>query len=528
MLKLSSPNLPFRQSRMLLIYNLYRFLCIAIFASLYSIAPAPQTSGAVYFFLLSLYFVFGMVNFVLWFTKNLAFKYHVLLSGVIDVVVVVALLAETGLIFTALGTILYVYIAMLSILLPGRTAIFFAAVATCMLLAISIIEYVTDAYPDISLFFSSGIYSIGFFATAVTAWYLALWVKANEALVQSKRKELKSVHRLNEYIVEQLQYGVIYVDSKQRIKIINQAAYQFLGIKPLEHLPELKSLPPKLYKKYLKFISKTLESTPSKQGTTKIGNLQVEFYASSESSDEASVLITINDMTEVSQQAQQMKLASLGFFSASIAHELRNPLGVISHACQLLKEYEDLDQEEQHLKDLILKNCTRMNQIIKNVLQITRNQEATPENINLNQFLTEFRKDFLKTHACKIALQLPRDHSGVCFDRSQLDQVLVILCDNAIAHGCDPNQGIAQISIQVSTVRNQTKISLTDTGPGIKKKAIKHIFDPFFSTKVNGSGMGLFIAKDLCEINKARLVNEESDQGAHFVIYVSKEMKVSV
>ncbi|AHE66986.1 His kinase A phosphoacceptor domain/histidine kinase-, DNA gyrase B-, and HSP90-like ATPase [Legionella oakridgensis ATCC 33761 = DSM 21215] len=466
------------------------------------------TNGLFYFWISFLY---------LWYQRFPHFEQQVLWSGTIDIIVVVFLINKIGYIESALGILLYAYIAVLSILAPGRLAIYFAAIASCLLLAISIAAYVHGNQNDLSGFFSTGIYGAGFFATALTAWYLASLIRSSEHLAQDRAKELASMHRLNEYIVERLQYGVIYVDSNRQIKVINKAARQFLNLAFQQNHSTLEEVSLPLYKKYLQFLSQKQANEQSAQATIDKPYLQVHFFSASDA-EKTAVLIIIDDMMNIAQQAQQLKLASLGRFSASIAHELRNPLGAISHAIQLLGEEEYLNEEDSRLKQLILKNCERMNQVIKNVLQMSRRQQSSPEAIDLTSFLQQFKHEFCLINQCNITINLPLNKARkVVFDKSQLEQVLIILCDNAMQHGRD-STGEVNITIAVEEHVRHMLLTLCDTGPGITKEIRNNIFDPFFSTLRSGNGMGLFIAKDLCEINQARLNFVESKQGCCFSI----------
>ncbi|WP_133127378.1 sensor histidine kinase [Legionella nagasakiensis] len=514
-----------RQWRMLLVYNIYRLGSVVALFGIF-LLDAYHRSNWIYLGSLAAYFIFGLIFLYLWHRRFPRLEQQVLWAGTIDVIVVVFLINKIGYIESALGILLYAYIAALSILAPGRLAIYFAAIASCLLLAISTAKYIHGTEQDLSSFFSAGIYGAGFFATALTAWYLARLVRSSEHLAQDRAKELASVHRLNEYIVERLQYGVIYVDSNRQIKVMNKAARRFLSLADNRGRSTLEEVSPPLYKKYLQFLSKKKANEQSAQATIKKPYLQVHFFSASDA-EKTAVLIIINDMIDIAQQAQQLKLASLGRFSASIAHELRNPLGAISHAIQLLGEGDYLNEEDSRLKQLILKNCERMNQVIKNVLQISRRQQSSPEVIELTAFLQQFKHEFCLINQCNIVIKLLKNKTNVVFDKSQLEQILIILCDNAMQHGRDET-GVVTITITVQEDTQQITLTVCDTGPGIAKEIRNNIFDPFFSTLQSGNGMGLFIAKDLCEINQARLNLLENDHGCCFSIHFNHDNEIKL
>ena len=223
-------------------------------------------------------------------------------------------------------------------------------------------------------------------------------------------------------------------------------------------------------------------------------------------------------MTYIAQQAQQLKLAALGRFSASIAHELRNPLGAIAHAVQLLGDEGGLNAEDTRLKQLVINNCDRMNGVIKNVLQLTRRQQSQPQIIDIYSFLEQFKKDFCIHNQCNFTLKISKNRPlSVAFDRSQLEQILVILCDNAMQHASNEEGGVS-IVISLKSLLYKTILAVSDSGSPIPIEHRDDVFEPFFTTLRSGTGMGLFIARDLCEINKARLNLVKSNKGNSFTI----------
>ena len=147
------------------------------------------------------------------------------------------------------------------------------------------------------------------------------------------------------------------------------------------------------------------------------------------------MLIIIEDLSDTVQRAQQLKLASLGQLTASISHELRNPLGAVSHAVQLLKESDTLKDDEKRLTEIIHNNCDRMNTLIKNVLKISRGQKSEPFEFSAKAFFDQFRnKTFLK-ESIHLKLTIEPAHIKFYFDKSQLSQLLVILIDNSTKYG---------------------------------------------------------------------------------------------
>lgn len=511
---------------MLLIYNIYRLANIGLLFGLFWVDAYNRVDATRYNGGILLYFIFGLIFLYLCYKRFPRFNQQVLISGTVDTIAVVLFIQVLGYMQSGLGVLLNVLIAMLSILVPGRRAIFFAAVASCILLGISFLQYEYDTPQSINTFFSTGIYGAGFFATALTAWYFSNWVRLSENLAKDRGRELRSMQQLNEYIVERLQYGVIYVDSEQRIKVINTAALQFFNREKRKLDLTLRELSVPLYQKYAQFIAK--KKTGGSEAHTILDKpyLQVHFFPASLAL-QPDVLIILDDMAVIAQQVQQLKLASLGRFSASIAHELRNPLGVISHAVQLMGEGRHT-KEDGRLQQLILSNSNRMNAVIQNVLQVSRRQQAKPQTIRLTPFLNQFKHEFCLINKCEISLTIPQNKKKtVVFDKNQLEQVLVILCDNAMQHGRD-EKGNVNITISLKHEGHRLILLLCDTGPGVPEELRNNVFEPFFSTGKTGTGMGLFIAKDLCEINQARLNLTDEGPGCCFSILFNQTHEIQL
>lgn len=506
-----------RQSRLLLVYDIYRLLSAGLFLGLYQFSFISHSNSLLFYSILSVYFIFALSVLYLWRRSFLRFDKQVLISGTIDIIAISSMLNIIGNMQSGYGILLNVTIAALSILVPGRLAIFFAALASCLLLCGNVIQFILNNQKDLGTFYYSGIYGAGFFATALTAWYLSNWVRQSENLAQHRSYELAGMQRINEYIVERLHSGIIYVDEEKKIKLINSAARQFFSVGKNSVIVTLQQLSHLLAEKFDNFLLKTEKNERIAQ--TMLGDpfLRVHFFSTAVVNN-PEVLIILEDMTYIAQQAQQLKLAALGRFSASIAHELRNPLGAIAYAAQLFGDEGQLNKEDNRLKQLIMNNCDRMNGVIKNVLQLSRRQQSQSQVNELTTFLEQFKQDFCHNNECNFTIKLPKNkYISVVFDKSQLEQILVILCDNAMQHGRDAD-GSVTIVIAVKSLSYKMVITVSDTGPGIPIENRDDIFEPFFTTLRSGTGMGLFLARDLCEINQARLSLMKSRKGSCFAI----------
>jgi two-component system sensor histidine kinase PilS (NtrC family) len=226
-------------------------------------------------------------------------------------------------------------------------------------------------------------------------------------------------------------------------------------------------------------------------------------------SKKSGTLIFLEDTSAMAQRAQQMKLASLGRLTASIAHEIRNPLGAISHASQLLGESPELDPDDKRLTQIIGEHTQRVNQIIENTMSLSRRDRAEPILFDLHQWLQDFIQEFVRSEQidpADISLSSVDSLREIRMDPGQLHQVVWNLVRNGLRHSQDYTEQ-PKIILQTgfSSDANRPYLDIIDHGPGISPEQSLHIFEPFYTTESSGTGLGLYIARELCEGNRARL-----------------------
>ena len=242
------------------------------------------------------------------------------------------------------------------------------------------------------------------------------------------------------------------------------------------------------------------------------------------------VLIFIEDATQITQRVQQLKLASLGRLTASIAHEIRNPLGAISHASQLLAESEHITGGDKRLLEIIEQHCRRMNGIVENVLSVSRRLPSYPELLNLSEWIVRFRTEYLEISATpvRIALELTDKQIDVRFDPQQLHQVVSNLVMNGLRYST-PQSGFPHIRL-VSGHQDSNQLpylDVIDDGPGIPAPLLEHLFEPFYTTEATGTGLGLYLSREICEANQARLDYIPGKSGACFRIIFAHPDRLS-
>ncbi|MEX2352998.1 MAG: HAMP domain-containing sensor histidine kinase, partial [Gammaproteobacteria bacterium] len=229
------------------------------------------------------------------------------------------------------------------------------------------------------------------------------------------------------------------------------------------------------------------------------------------------------DVSKLRQQAQQLKLASLGRLTASIAHEVRNPLGAISHAGQLLSESEQLNDEDRRLTAIIKEQSVRVNDIIENVMRISRRDRALPASINLHEWLQKFLDEFMARYQLEdgdIKLGTSTEELHANMDPGQLYQVMWNICENGIRYS--KGKPLLSIRCELQAESGRPFIDIMDNGRGMAADIAEHLFEPFITTEAKGTGLGLFIARELCEANQATLnLYSNTDKGCCFRINFS-------
>lgn len=389
------------------------------------------------------------------------------------------------------------------LLASRKAAVAYASLATLALLGQTLfgilrLDYLTTSYTQ------AGLLGLGCFVTGLLAAFMGEQVRGSAALVAARDAELRSLERLNEYVVQRMQAGILVLDENRRIVLANQAALRMTARRePVEGLP-LQELSGMLNLAWRAWRTRGGNSrtplTLDPQGVDAI----VSF--ASLSNDGRDTLVFLEDTAEIHQRAQQIKLASLGRLTASIAHEIRNPLAAISHAGQLLSESSALPLEDRRLVQIIGEHSVRMNDIVKNVLMIGRRDHAKVEQFELRAWLAEFLRELAERRGLPPdALRLEGEAVEITLnmDKSQLHQVLWNLGENALRFSRE--KPLLQLVTGFEPATGRAFLDIVDTGPGMPVPVAEQIFEPFFTTDASGNGLGLYIARELCEANQMSL-----------------------
>jgi two-component system sensor histidine kinase PilS (NtrC family) len=514
--------------RVLGLLNLYRVLVPLVLLGLYSLTGARGIGVSyprLFFGAAVFYLCFGLASVILVRRRLATVNLQIILQATVDICTLMLLLHACGGVGSGLGLLLLVPVGALAFLLTPRSALFLAAVAAIAVLTYTIWQQLTG-HADITLYATAGLLGAVLFTLAASASVVATRMRESEDLVRQKDLDLANLAELSQYIVQHLRESLLVVDAADRIRLINESAAQILGDDHAVPDALVGEVSPRLLYSLSTWRHSEREHTPPSSFVAADGARVIQpHFAPLGGNLPGPTLIFLEDTSLMAERVQQGKLAALGRLSASIAHEIRNPVGAMSHAGQLLAESPQIGPEERRLTDIIRNNSERVSGIINNVLQLSRREATKPTRLTLGDWIDEFLDEFSET------MQVPRTQIGLAevsedlevqFDPSHLHQVVWNLCDNAVKYG-EARGGIrAEIKLGRLNPSNRPFLEVADRGQGIEAAAVDRIFEPFYTGRKGGTGLGLFIARELCQLNRAILLYEpRSGDGSVFRIVFS-------
>jgi two-component system sensor histidine kinase PilS (NtrC family) len=500
-------------------FNLYRFLVAGLLFLSSFLQPTPYAilspdRGLLHFAITSFYLLQTTLALVAMHRFSRRFNMQLSVNVLIDVLVITVLIHTGGGLRSGLGVMLLVTLAGSGLVGQGRLVLFYAALATLAVLFEQSYQALASDF-DAAGFFQAGVFSAGFFAVAISARLLGRRVIANEELARQRGVDLENQTLISQRVIEEMQDGVLVLSQNGWVKQHNPRAEGLLG---LSGTPEamLSSYSPELAQGFFDWRERPSDAPLLVRSLVSGMQLRARFVATD--SSERDVLVYLEDMGRLQVQAQQLKLAALGRLTANIAHEIRNPLSAISHAGELMLE-ERRGEVHERLLRIVLDNTQRLERIVSDVLELGRRDRAHPESIDLRESLPLFVEEFAVKE--KVATDVIRlEFSGkarLCFDRSHFHQVLWNLLGNAVRHSrCVA--GSVLLHVQNGAQSGQTELHVIDDGLGVGDAQREQIFEPFFTTHNRGTGLGLYIARELSEANGARLALQDSATGADFCI----------
>ncbi|MEL1265970.1 sensor histidine kinase [Pseudoxanthomonas putridarboris] len=352
-------------------------------------------------------------------------------------------------------------------------------------------------------------FAVSYLSLAYLSHQVGQKTRASQALAEKRGEEVANLFQVNELIIRRMRTGVLVVDADNHIKLANEAASLLLGEGSDGHGDgkgvSLIHVAPELARRLQRWRNGWQTDETPMQLSPDQPEVQPRFarlLADSEVS-----LIFLDDATVVSRRAESLTLAALGRFSASLAHEIRNPLAAINYAVQLLEESQQIADGDRRLLQIIHQQCQRTNGIVESVLGLARRERATPEHVDLNTFVRRFVDDYQQTMSIEtdtLEAIIGARPVPALVDPRHLQQVVTVLVQNALNYGRLPGES-ARVRLRVFQADSRPMIDVMDRGPGIPEGVAAQLFRPFFTTSEHGTGLGLYIARELCRANQATL-----------------------
>jgi len=513
-----APEFAWRTLRLL---NAFRLLYCAFLCALFIYPSEPRFVGddnpELFFAAVLCGFVFAAIN-------DFAVNQHwpsvngqAIAQGIVDIAVLSVLTWASGGLVSGLGNLLIVTIGGLAFVSTRLRALAFASAATFAVLGLQIfgIARGTITVGDVA---PAGLFGGLLMLLAFAAAPLARRIHESEALARQRGVDLENLNQLNEYIVQNLRESIVVLDGESRIRLMNEAAAKYLGIGAGWRGTRMAEVSPRLDQAVQAWrsgapLADQAGPFQSADGATLIA----PSFAPIGRPKSGALLVFLEDTSLQSEKAQQAKLAALGRLSASIAHEIRNPVGALSHAAQLLAEAEDLDESQRRLTTIIENNAIRVSTIVENILQLSRREQLSLARIDLVDWAKQFLEEFAGSTGLPgsaVDLDISNAPIEVRMDPSHLHQVVTNLCENALKYGL-PAPGAPRLELAVGRRigTDRPYLEVRDRGPGIAEELAERVFEPFFRASQQiehrgGSGLGLFISREFCEVNRAALVYE--------------------
>lgn len=495
------------------ILNIYRFCVSAIFMVLvlsgHLISPLGSTNKSLFLISATFYFSASLIAWLLLKLKMSKFVIHMYAFILIDTLSITLLMYASGGTNSGLGMLLLITIAGGSIIMTRRPAMLFAAIASLAILMEHFLFNIENMFNS-SNFIQPGLLGLAFFSAAGVGNFLSNRIRESEALARKRGVDIANMSELTEHILERMQTGIIVLDAKNKVRLMNESAWYMIGMPATGKKPAINQISPELNER----VALWRESNDISPRVIQLNHHHTEvmprFAKISQGTDSEGVLIFLEDTAAMAQRAQQLKLASLGRLTASIAHEIRNPLGAISHAGQLLDESENLDANDKRLTSIISTHSYRVNEIVENIMRLSRRDRTNPEIFELKEFLQHFNEEFSQLKNIspkKISLNLDPENIKIRFDESQLRQILSNLYDNGIRHKSDTNTDNHDLIVYAGITEDFRRpfLDVIDKGEGISPDIAQHIFEPFYTTSIEGTGLGLYLSRELAESNQAHL-----------------------
>ncbi|MCB1889297.1 MAG: HAMP domain-containing histidine kinase [Rhodocyclaceae bacterium] len=441
--------------------------------------------------------------------RRLGLDRLVLIQALVDILILTLFLWSSGGYRSGIPILMLVVLAAAGLIAAGRLVLFFASLMTVAVLGENAWRYIYSA--GAGDFFAVGLLCVGFFTVALVSRMLALRARDNEELARQRGEALRSEQALNAHIIHDLPDGVLVIGADGLPRQLNPQALEWLGGdsgagEVLEaRLAELTGLEAGSDPILLESGSRTLLCRA-------IGGV----------GQRGERLIYLQDFAQIQAQAQQLKLAALGRLTASIAHEIRNPLSAVTHAADLLAEEKRADMQARLIR-IINDNAHRIERLVRDVLALGRREQVLVEALPLKAYLESFIEEFTVHDPAEVrlfAVGFDEDDT-MAFDRAHFNQILWNLLGNARRY-CSGGEGSIRLFADEAP-GGRIAMHIIDDGEGISAEIRRQLFEPFFTTHAKGTGLGLYIARELADANQASLEVLDNAPGGHFCLTAKRQ-----
>ena len=433
----------------------------------------------------------------------------------VDLVMLSVLIHAAGGVRSGLAVLLILPNAGAAILAGARLAMFFAAASTLMLLLDTTLRLLLGETGE-PTFLPAAMIGAALLATVLVVSRLARRLETQERLAWRRGEDLRNQLAVTQAVISELQDGVVVLGERGELRASNRSARDMLGgaADAAATLPGLLPLRAALGMRSPSLAA--LDPAPA-AGAEQAHTVEFAMPGAAGAPGRrlrarrldappgvSDAVIVLEDLGRLEERAQQLKLAAMGRLSASIAHEVRNPLAAIRHANALLAEAVG-DSRSRRLSTIVEDNCVRINRIVEDVLSISRRGGTMPEALPAARFVGQVVAEYLAQSGadpmrveCRIGSDAP-----IWFDAGQLRQVLLNLLGNALRHASGA-PGAVRIEWD-GDPSGRPVLVVSDDGPGVPAASRAHLFEPFFTTEARGTGLGLHLARELCTANGAAI-----------------------
>ena len=512
---LDKPFLPLDRLRILKYFSVYSAVITGVLMGLFFSDIDLDFLGVLnpklYPMVLSFHAVMTIVFMVLAFSVGQAHYDHLIAFFLIDITLVAGLIYSSGS-GTTLSYLMIINIAVGNALVSGEKGFLLSAWAT---ICLGFIEYQFQQSGHDYNYLNAGTLGFIFFISALIIQALVKRLHLSVDINRVQADSLLSMEQLTKLVLKRLDTGVVVIDDHNNIIFQNTAAQRLLGYPgPIRALPEKLQASLNEYLKFPKYKPGTFKAGPT---TAKV---QPMFAPLMPGTDRGTVIF-IEDTNVVYQQAQRLKQVSLGKLAAGIVREIKEPMnGIYLIAKDTAKSLVASGDQERHIK--IKEHSMHIERIINNVQNLSNSKATEYQKVSLGNWIVSTMRKLEHTTLKNVQIQLKvsRTASNIYVDPSQIEQALTNLLENAAYFSKQKNEEFARVTILVghNKVSKQAIIEIQDNGYGVALDDLDHIFEPFYTSESSKSGLGLYLAKQFCEMNMARLDYVAAQEGARFRI----------